>query len=203
MVVISCPSCMRARLRHESTRLPFTCTVHAPHWPWSQPFFVPVSTTVSRMQSSNVVRGSIFNLWSLPLIRSVIGTALSIAGALASPEYGPSEAFAGRGTYAAIKPAAAVVPVAERNWRREGSCGFDCCLFDMTIPLKRNNCFYDLGRGHNRIGIVRKIDFERGLHFFVRIIGDCISYHRDFISKLSGKANCRLDTCVGNETEDN
>jgi len=27
--VISCPSCIRARLRQESTRLPFTCTVHA------------------------------------------------------------------------------------------------------------------------------------------------------------------------------
>src|SRR2546430_15457103 len=28
MVVISSPSCIKARLRHEFTRLPFTCTVH-------------------------------------------------------------------------------------------------------------------------------------------------------------------------------
>lgn len=32
-VVISSPSCASAKLRQESTRLPFTCTVHAPHCP--------------------------------------------------------------------------------------------------------------------------------------------------------------------------
>src|SRR5215475_5850665 len=36
MVVISSPSCITARLRHELTRLPFTCTVHAPHCPRSE-----------------------------------------------------------------------------------------------------------------------------------------------------------------------
>src|SRR5258708_12390451 len=43
MVVISAPSCIKARLRHEFTRLPFTCTVHPPHSPCSHPFFFPVS----------------------------------------------------------------------------------------------------------------------------------------------------------------
>ena len=42
IVVISSPSCISARLRQEFTRRPLTWTVQAPHWPWSQPFFVPV-----------------------------------------------------------------------------------------------------------------------------------------------------------------
>ncbi len=33
IVVISSPSCISARLRHEFTRRPFTWTVQAPHWP--------------------------------------------------------------------------------------------------------------------------------------------------------------------------
>ena len=41
-----------------STRRPSTCTVQAPHWPWSQPFFEPVSARWSRSASSSVVRGS-------------------------------------------------------------------------------------------------------------------------------------------------
>src|ERR1700722_17445435 len=80
IVVISSPSCIRAKLRHEFTRLPFTCAVHAPHWPWSQPFFVPVRATVSRRQSRSVVRGSTRSWRSLPLMRSVIGTAPSMFG---------------------------------------------------------------------------------------------------------------------------
>ena len=32
--------------------------VHAPHWPWSQPFFAPVSPRCSRRRSSSVVRTS-------------------------------------------------------------------------------------------------------------------------------------------------
>ena len=58
IVVISSPSCRRRSVRQEFTRRPLTCTVQAPHWPWSQPFFVPVSATVSRRQSRSVVRGS-------------------------------------------------------------------------------------------------------------------------------------------------
>src|SRR5262245_55687421 len=58
MVVISPRSCMHARVRHEVTRLPFTCTVHAPHCPWSQPFFVPVHWSRSRSRSSNDARTS-------------------------------------------------------------------------------------------------------------------------------------------------
>ena len=79
-------------------------------------FFVPVSVTVSRMQSSNVVRGSIFNLWSLPLIRSVIGTAPSIGGRVISVSTAP---LACTGKYVEITLAAAVVPLVFRNSRRD------------------------------------------------------------------------------------
>src|SRR5262249_8084040 len=58
MVVISSPSCITASVRHEFTRLPFTCTVHAPHCPWSQPFFVPVNWSRSRSISNSDARTS-------------------------------------------------------------------------------------------------------------------------------------------------
>jgi hypothetical protein len=39
-------------------RRPSTITVQAPHWPWSQPFLVPVRCRCSRSASSSVVRVS-------------------------------------------------------------------------------------------------------------------------------------------------
>src|SRR3954451_24820319 len=39
-------------------RRPSTSTVHAPHCPWSQPFFDPVSPRCSRSRSSSEVRVS-------------------------------------------------------------------------------------------------------------------------------------------------
>ena len=39
-------------------RRPLTSTVQAPHWPWSQPFLVPVRWRCSRSASSSDVRGS-------------------------------------------------------------------------------------------------------------------------------------------------
>ena len=44
-------------VRQELTRRPSTSTVQAPHWPWSQPFFVPVRSRCSRSASSRVVHG--------------------------------------------------------------------------------------------------------------------------------------------------
>src|SRR6202050_1982769 len=66
---------MMANVRQEFTRRPFMCTVHAPHWPWSQPFFVPGSWRFSRSASRRVTRGSNATWWSFPLILSTIGTA--------------------------------------------------------------------------------------------------------------------------------
>ena len=77
MVVTSRPSHCAARVRHDSTRLPSSSTVHAPHAPWSQPFFVPVRPSSSRRASNSVVA-----LWSrsrcaVPLTRNV--TVISLA----------------------------------------------------------------------------------------------------------------------------
>ena len=43
MVVTEAPSRVTASRRQLFIRLPSTNTVQAPHWPWSQPFFVPVN----------------------------------------------------------------------------------------------------------------------------------------------------------------
>ena len=58
IVVTSAPSFMTASVRQELMRLPSTSTVQAPHWPWSQPFFVPVRPRCSRRASSRVVHGA-------------------------------------------------------------------------------------------------------------------------------------------------
>src|SRR6266446_1025086 len=79
------------------------------------------------MQSSNVVRGSIQSECSLPLMRSVIGTAPSMFGpALAGGEsLSPAVLFADAGTYAATKLAATPLPEVKRNLRRVGLGGRD------------------------------------------------------------------------------
>ena len=77
LVVISSPSCITARERHELMRRPFTCTVQAPHWPWSQPFLVPVRWIDSRRQSRSVVRGSSDRSYERPLTCSETGMPAS------------------------------------------------------------------------------------------------------------------------------
>src|SRR5262249_11659168 len=73
IVVTLAPSCMTASARQELIRRPFTSTVHAPHWPWSQPFLVPVRSRRSRSASSSVVQGASVSLRSTPLTVSVTG----------------------------------------------------------------------------------------------------------------------------------
>ena len=58
MVVIALPCAATASVRQDSTRRPSTCTVQAPHWPWSQPFLLPVSSSCSRRASSRTLRTS-------------------------------------------------------------------------------------------------------------------------------------------------
>src|SRR5216684_6855227 len=123
IVVISSPSCIRARLRQELTRRPFTCTVHAPHCPWSQPFLVPVRPTVSRRQSSRVVRGSTETRCSWPLIRSVTGTAPVLGAAATAPAAPPWAAGCDAGAHPARAAAAAEAPAVVRNARRVRSDG--------------------------------------------------------------------------------
>src|SRR5581483_9408801 len=67
IVVISAPSCIAASVRQALTRLPFNRTVHAPHAPALQPFFVPVRSSVSRRTSSRDWRGSSARVCARPL----------------------------------------------------------------------------------------------------------------------------------------
>ena len=53
------------------TRRPSSSTVHAPHWPWSQPFFGAVTPSCSRSASSRVVRVSTRSACRLPSTRRV------------------------------------------------------------------------------------------------------------------------------------
>src|SRR5882724_8759107 len=58
IVRISARSWLIASARHELIRRPSTRTVHAPHWPRSHPFLVPVRSRRSRRRSRSVTRGS-------------------------------------------------------------------------------------------------------------------------------------------------
>src|ERR1041385_5113336 len=62
-------------------RRPLARTVHAPHCPWSQPFFVPVRWRFSRRRSSRVVRGSSVSCSCFPLMVSRSGMAVAWSAA--------------------------------------------------------------------------------------------------------------------------
>jgi len=55
-IVVTGPRTIAASERQDSVALPSTIIVHAPHWPWSQPFFDPVRPIWVRTASSSVVR---------------------------------------------------------------------------------------------------------------------------------------------------
>lgn len=55
---------------------PSSSTVQAPHWPWSQPFLVPMRSSRSRRASSRVVRLSTVRECVSPLTRSEIAVDL-------------------------------------------------------------------------------------------------------------------------------
>src|SRR5205807_2522996 len=67
MVVISAPLATTAKVRQELTRRPSRRTVQAPHWPWSQPFLLPVSSKCSRRASRSEVRVSRVRVCGVPL----------------------------------------------------------------------------------------------------------------------------------------
>src|SRR5271166_2602845 len=68
MVLICAPSCITASVRQELILRPLTNTVHAPHAPWSQPFFVPGNPACSRSMSNSDMRLSTVNSRCSPLI---------------------------------------------------------------------------------------------------------------------------------------
>src|SRR3984885_5426108 len=77
MVVTSSPSTETARVRQLLMRRPLTKTVQAPHWPWSQPFLVPVSFRSSRRRSRSEVRESTLSCFSSPLTVTETGITLA------------------------------------------------------------------------------------------------------------------------------
>src|SRR5437588_7277835 len=96
------------------------------------------------MQSRSVVRGSTRSWRSLPLMRSVTGTAPAI--------FGPSPLAAGdalcsgvlcacAGAHTAMTAAAAVSPVVRRNARRLGFDGLDGGSFRIEPPFGCINHF--------------------------------------------------------------
>src|SRR3712207_3108687 len=87
-------------------RSPSTRTVHAPHSPRSQPFFVPVSARRSRSASSSVTLGSTATAYLRPLTDSVISMASATSPAVVGATAGTDEA-ADAGTGTSVAPAAA------------------------------------------------------------------------------------------------
>jgi hypothetical protein len=122
------PTAAMARVRQELTRRSSMSTVHAPHWPWSHPFFVPVSPAYSRSASSSVTEGSMTNVTSPPLMFSVTCWAIS-ESRVVGPAAMPLEALAPAGAVAVLQPLSSVEPTATptppaatpaRNDRRVG-----------------------------------------------------------------------------------
>ena len=77
MVVTSAPSFITARVRHELIGRPSTRTVQAPHWPWSQPFLVPVRSRCGA-QVEQGRPGATVSLRSTPLTCSVTAILVGV-----------------------------------------------------------------------------------------------------------------------------
>ncbi len=81
MVVTVAPSMLAASTRQELARRPSTRTVQAPHWPWSQPFLVPVNPSRWRSRSSSVVQASIARSRLTPLMVRLVATSAMVRDA--------------------------------------------------------------------------------------------------------------------------
>src|SRR5215510_7471058 len=68
--------------------------------------------------------------------------------------------------------------------------------------LERRDRVDDFLCGHDGTGVVRDIDVESGVHLLIRVVRRCVFYHRDLVTKLSGKANGRFDAGMCYESDD-
>src|SRR4051812_31972964 len=93
-------------------------------------------------------------------MRSVIGTAPSMLGAVATTELWSGAACAG--TYEAMKVAAAVVPVVFRNLRRVGSDGPNLGSSGMGVPPIEPTVY----RSSNVTVYPRRVEIETKLKIF-------------------------------------
>src|SRR5215472_9877025 len=76
IVVTLLPATSDTGVEQERVAFPSTCTVHAPQSPAPQPYFVPVSSRVSRKTQSSGVSDATETFLSLPFTRSVISDML-------------------------------------------------------------------------------------------------------------------------------
>src|ERR1039457_3587481 len=67
MVTTRRPPAARTVVTQENAGLPSRSTVHDPHWPSPQPYFVPVNPKSSRSTSSRGRSGSVSTLRAFPL----------------------------------------------------------------------------------------------------------------------------------------
>src|SRR5690242_13929036 len=72
MVTMSLPAALCIGVWQLRTAAPFTCTVHAPHSPAPQPYFVPVICSSSRRYQSSGISGSPSNWRLAPFTFSLI-----------------------------------------------------------------------------------------------------------------------------------
>src|SRR5690242_6666052 len=112
MVVTCAPSRRTASVRHPLTRRPSTRTVHAPHAPASQPFFVPVNPKCSRSRSSSEVRLSTVTVRRVPLTVNETWLLDALSAAAAVP-----------GSDGPATTAAPLTAEAARNVRRRRLAG--------------------------------------------------------------------------------
>ncbi len=95
-------------------RRPPTSTVQAPHWPWSQPFLAPVSSSCSRSTSSSVARVSTASSRRSPLIVSASSARLCVHAQGRYPLARSGNARAAARRPAAGRPTSAGGPVPGR-----------------------------------------------------------------------------------------
>src|SRR3974390_3283964 len=62
-----------------------------------------------------------------------------------------------------------------------------------SLSLDRRDRADDFLCGDNGAGVVRDIDVERGMHFFIRVIRRRVFYQRDHVAAFRGVANGRFD----------
>src|SRR5579859_7581398 len=126
MVVTLLPSQVIASVRQLLMRRPSSSTVHAPHCPWSHPFFVPVRCISARSRSSSDMRGSTCTCFCSPLIETLSASCLTFASC-ASP-------WARLPRDSADVPSSAPAPAT--NSRRENDQSHFAIVSSSVLPQK-------------------------------------------------------------------
>src|SRR5437879_6132598 len=114
-VVTSAPSAWTASIKQARTLWPSTSTVQAPHTPYSQPMWVPVSPRSSRRESTRSRRGSTVSWYAIPFTFSSISRTVASRARLAISPPLPAGPLPGLGHRANRQNAGDVTPVVGRR----------------------------------------------------------------------------------------